>query len=400
MKDKFFYYSYVLYMCLFPLVPSRLNRKYPITEIMLLIVLFFYLIYIFDNRKKLHVFKNNLSVFFKESVSILMVVIFFLMLISITYCTSKLLVLKETLRFGLAIGLYFIIRFEFDIQYYKQKLFKLIYFPAMAVMIIGFIERIIAIGISQKALTYRVEATSGNPNIYGGYLIVLFFPLLMLTLKEENKRKRYFFIIELLMITYSIIITYSRNALLALVLGCLLISIYYYRKLFYPFVLIFTGIFFLPQVQARINSGDIGRFSIYAIAIKVFQDHPLIGVAIGNFEAVFKEYYMKFPQYQYDPLIYHTHNIYLKFLSELGIVGFVFFILFLIQVLKISLISVKSSRDKLKSYCIGIVILNLVFWIISLFDNIILLPKVMNFYFILVAISVNVASKNRSSGTY
>jgi putative inorganic carbon (hco3(-)) transporter len=397
MKGKLFYYSFMLYMCLFPLVPSRLNRKYPITEIMLLIVLFFYLLYIVGSRDKLNILKNNLRIFFKESVSTLMVVIFFLMLISIIYCTSKLLVLKETLRFGIAMGLYFIIRFEFDIQYYKFRLLKLIYFPAIVVMIIGFIEGIVAISINQRPLTYRVESTSGNPNIYGGYLIVLFFPLLMLTIKEEHKRKKYFFIIELLSITYSIIITYSRNALLALVLGCLLMSLYYNRKLLYPFILSFVGIFFLPQVQARINSGDLGRFSIYAIAIKVFQDHPFIGVGIGNFEAVFKGYYLKYPQYQYDPLIYHTHNIYLKFLSELGIIGFAFFVLFLIQVLRVSVKAVKSSSGQLKNFCIGIVILNLVFWVISLFDNIVLLPKVMNFYFILIAISANVASKNKSS---
>lgn len=397
---QLFYYSLILYLVFFPLVPSRLNWKYPITVVMLLVVLIIYIFYCLKDKERFKIFQKNLIIFFKEPISILMTVITLLMFISIVYCTDVILVLKETLRFGIATGLYFIIRFEFDVKFYKDKLIKLIYYPAIAVMLIGFYQFYIGMGTTKAGQINRVESTTGNVNIYGAYLIVLFFPLLMITIKEVNKKRKIFFSVELLMIFLSIIISYSRNALLALVLGCLIISVYYRKKLLYVLVPGFLSLWFIPSIQERILTGkDGGRFDIYFIAIKVIQDHPIIGVAIGNFEAVYKDYFMKYPQYRHNPNIYHTHNIYLKFLSELGIIGFIPFIIFMIIVLRNSIKSVKVSQGYIKNLCIGIVVINILSFIISMFDNVMFLPKVMNYYFILMAISSAIIANDNSLNT-
>jgi len=394
---KLFYYSFILYMILFPLVPSRLNWKYPITEVMLLIVLLFYLLYMFRDKKKLKEFKRNLISFFKEPVSLLMVIITSIMMVSITYCTDIILVLKETLRFAIITGLFFIFRFELDIEFYKEKLIKLIYYPAFIVMLIGFYQKIYGFSFQKGAEVIRIEATTGNPNIYGGYLIVLFFPLLFIMIKETNKKKKLFFVLELAMIVLSIIFTGSRNALMALGLGALFISVFYMRKLLYILIPAFLLLLQTPFVKERLSAGDAGRSEIYKIAWLVFRDHPIIGVAIGNFESVFQEYYLKYPQYRYNPDIYHTHNIYLKFLSELGIVGFIPFILLMIFILVNSIKAVRSTRGWVRNVSISIVIVNMLFWIISIFDNIILLPKVMNFYFIMNVIPLIIISNKKGN---
>ncbi|NLZ48458.1 MAG: O-antigen ligase family protein [Clostridiales bacterium] len=394
---KLFYYSFILYIVLFPLVPSRLNWKYPITEVMLLLVLLFYLLYVLRDRNKLKAFKENFIHFIKEPVSLLMLIITCLMMLSITYCTSVLLVLKETLRFGLITGLFFIFRFECNTEFYKEKLVKLIYYPAFIVLLIGFYEKVHGFGFEDVNGLLRIEATTGNPNIYGGYLVILFFPLLILMWDEKNKKKKIFYILELVMIFLSIIFTGSRNALLAMGLGGIIISVFYIRKLLYIFIPAFIVLLQTPFVKERLNTGDAGRSQIYKIAWLVFKDHPIIGVAIGNFEAVFKEYYQRYPQYQYNPDIYHTHNIYLKFLSELGIVGFIPFILLMIFILFNSIKAVKSSSGRIRNICIAITIVNVLFWIMSIFDNIILLPKVMNFYFIMNVIPLTILSKKKEN---
>mgnify|MGYP000850517077 FL=1 len=394
---KLFYYSFILYLIFFPLVPSRLNWKYPITEVMLLLVLVFYLLYVFMDRNKFKEFKENLILFFKEPVSLLMVIITCIMMISITYCTDKILVLKETLRFGIITGLFFIFRFEFNTEFYKEKLIKLIYYPAFIVMLIGFYEKIFGLGFEEWSGLLRIESTTGNPNIYGGYLVVLFFPLLFLMFDEKNNKRKIFYILELGMIFLSIIFTGSRNALLAVGLGAVFISVFYIRKLLYVLIPTFIVLLQTPFVKERLSTGDAGRSQIYKIAWLVFRDNPIIGVAIGNFESVFTEYYIRYPQFQYNPDIYHTHNIYLKFLSELGIVGFIPFILLMIFILVNSIKAVKLTSGNIRNICIGITIVNVLFWIMSAFDNIILLPKVMNFYFIMNVIPLLILSKKKEN---
>ncbi|NLM34412.1 MAG: O-antigen ligase family protein [Clostridiales bacterium] len=394
---KLFYYSFILYIIFFPLVPSRLNWKYPITEVMLLLVLLFYLVYVLRDRNKRKEFKENLILFLKEPVSLLMVIITCIMLFSITYCTNVILVLKETLRFGILTGLFYIFRFECNMEFYKEKLVKLIYYPAFVVMLIGFYEKIFGLGFEEWSGLLRVESTTGNPNIYGGYLVVLFFPLFFLMLDERNIKKKLFYILELVMIFLSVIFTGSRNALLAIGLGGAFISVFYIRKLLYVLIPAFIVLLQTPFVKERISTGDAGRSQIYKIAWHVFRDHPIIGVAIGNFESVFKDYYLRYPQYHYNPDIYHTHNIYLKFLSELGIVGFIPFILLMIFLLVNSIKAFKATTGTMRNICVAITIVNVLFWIMSLFDNIILLPKVMNFYFIMNVIPLIILSNKKEN---
>lgn len=394
---KLFYYSFILYIIFFPLVPSRLNWKYPITEVMLLLVLIFYLFHVFSDRNKFKEFKGNLILFLKEPVFLLMVIITCLMMASITYCTDIILVLKETLRFGILTGFFFIFRFECNLEFYREKLVKLIYYPAFIVMIIGFYERIYGFGFDKWSGLIRIESTTGNPNIYGGYLVILFFPLLFIMLDEKKANKKIFYILELIMIFLSIIFTGSRNALLAIGLGGVFISIFYMRKLLYILIPTFIVLLQTPYVQERIKTGDAGRSHIFKIAWLVFRDNPILGVAIGNFESVFQDYYLRYPQYQYNPDIYHTHNIYLKFLSELGIVGFILFILLMVFLLVNSIKALKTTKGNVRNICLAITIVNVLFWIMSIFDNIILLPKVMNFYFIMNTIPLTILSRKKEN---
>jgi O-antigen ligase len=77
------------------------------------------------------------------------------------------------------------------------------------------------------------------------------------------------------------------------------------------------------------TGGGSGRTDLWAIARQVAADHPVLGVGIGNFEAVEAEYASQANLPSIDLVIdepHVVHNTYLELLAELGVVGFTCFV--------------------------------------------------------------------------
>ncbi len=72
----------------------------------------------------------------------------------------------------------------------------------------------------------------------------------------------------------------------------------------------FTTAQFTTEIASRLQLNDI--------ALRIINDHPLLGVGLNNYEVVM-------PRYQANPVIfpeYPVHNLYLLWLGEVGILGF------------------------------------------------------------------------------
>jgi O-antigen ligase len=88
-----------------------------------------------------------------------------------------------------------------------------------------------------------------------------------------------------------------------------------------------------PELRSHVadftTGGGSGRTDLWAIARQVAADHPVLGVGIGNFEAVEAEYASRTDLPSIELVIdepHVVHNTYLELLAELGVVGFTCFI--------------------------------------------------------------------------
>lgn len=100
----------------------------------------------------------------------------------------------------------------------------------------------------------------------------------------------------------------------------------YFLKIFFDFSEN-SGIGALTKLAAFADDGDVsnGRNRLYAAAITLFKQHPLLGYGIGYYEQIYKAY---------------VHNIGLQLLCEGGIIGT---ILFLLPIFRIRFL--KNYRD-------------------------------------------------------
>jgi O-antigen ligase len=84
-----------------------------------------------------------------------------------------------------------------------------------------------------------------------------------------------------------------------------------------------------PEQLQRITQfsagGGTGRQDLWTVALRIYGDHPLAGIGIGNFKAVEPRYAYTTVQLQRPDLIVDTpkvvHNTYLHVLTELGTIG-------------------------------------------------------------------------------
>jgi len=94
-------------------------------------------------------------------------------------------------------------------------------------------------------------------------------------------------------------------------------------------------------VGLRTTQGDGGRFAIWADTISLIQQHPLIGVGLGNlkvhFPSVQKASIFLHPQFLRD-----AHNDYLQIWAELGLIGLM---LFACLIASLGIFLVRTHKD-------------------------------------------------------
>ena len=107
----------------------------------------------------------------------------------------------------------------------------------------------------------------------------------------------------------------------------------------------------LYSVNQRVDGG--------LSALRMMRDHPLIGVGIGNFEALFDEYYRKHPE---TLRIYKVpDNVLFTILAETGILGLLTFLAFVAAIIRAALRALKGVRadrywsNYVWAVCVGII---------------------------------------------
>lgn len=400
--NNLFFYLMCVYACIFPLYTHGIKKGIDINgaDLFLGIIFMLYIIsiiFIRDIRKR---FMYGLKNFFKDPLTLLAFVLACSMFISVTYASDKKLAVSEGIRFIIYFATYFLIKYEIHWQKVKNILGCYI-FSVTSFCMFGIIQRYTQIGLDKKFIgdygygqTIRIHSTLINPNSLGAFLILIIFPLIILTLSNKNKVKtRIMYGIITLLVMTNIIMSGSRNAIIGIGIGLMVLAIIYSRKIMSVIILMGIGAFSLPQTRHRIldifnKRQNESRIKLWKTAMAMIKEHPLGGVGNGNYVTRYNEYVTKYPNLQYNNYKnFPTHNSYLKIQSELGIVGILSFLgLLACSIKKVYSVPKVTEDSFVKLFYTGFLASMVAFLVMNFFDNMFFIPQITMSYWMAVAI--------------
>ncbi|EPY2307967.1 TPA: O-antigen ligase family protein [Clostridium botulinum] len=393
-------YLVCLYIFILPISPSKFKYKnIPINgDSVLAIIIVVYLVNIIINEESRKRFVKGIKNFFSSYNSVFLFLWIIMMGISVTYATDKKLAVQECIRMSTYIILFFIIKYQ---MYKKEMINRIIYScicMSFIVGIIGIYEYLVGMGLSHKGefqSVIRVASTLENSNNLGAFFVLMIFPFIILAIKEKDKWRKSLFIILSIIAFSNIIMSFSRNAWLALIIGYITLIFIFNYKLIYGAIVGSIGILFIPKIANRLKevgdlSQNLSRLSLWEIAIKMIKDNPILGVGSGNYRTLYPKYYNKIKHLTHykAQANFHPHNAYLKAQCELGIVGSISLIGFLISsLIKTNRFSNNVDNNFYRHFYKGFTASTVAFMFMNFIDNFFSAPKVVAFFFIFLAIS-------------
>ncbi len=294
--------------------------------------------------------------------------------LSIFWANDQVLSLYFFVKILLGAGLFFVVR-SLDASLFKKVIFVL--------LLAGIIQSSIGIGqflyqhspastwlgmsaheASQAGSSVlkidggrflRAYGTFPHPNLLGGFLgavLMLGSMYYVSSIRYEKSWKCLgeivFTLSGLLVVSFGLILTFSRTAWLGAGLGIVAIGLYAFRqedswirgrflKIFLALglaSLVFGSVLY-EQISPRFDTVTIEREGSVSERVASLQDakasiaeQPIIGVGAGNFTAEIMQLQPERPVWSIQP----AHNVFMLVWSELGLIGLILFGLFLFQV--------------------------------------------------------------------
>ena len=172
----------------------------------------------------------------------------------------------------------------------------------------------------------RAIGTFPSPNIFAGYLIVVFF-LACYARQMLNSSLASF---QIAAITFAIILTKSFGACLSLAVSLIVLFFLFYKDskkqrllvmVYFIFVTLSIAFIILSKWGRLMNLENphnpiMQRLNYWRISIAVIKDHPFLGIGSGNFQEVFLKY-----KVGWSTDTRYSHNIFLQTWLETGILG-------------------------------------------------------------------------------
>ena len=390
----------LIYIVVLPIFPSKYKIDgVPLNgDVILAIIIFFYLINLIFNRgvrDRLFIRIKNLVQDFTGLSGILLLLV---MVFSVTYSQNRSIAAGETIRFGTYIALYFIIKLEVKGENIKNTLIAIMTM-AVLISVIGLLGLYFGFGVEKQSssngiMMLRIESTLENSNNLGAFLILTVFPMISFTLNEKKIINKILAGLGSIIIFAAMVSTQSRNCLLAFAFGCICYVLIYNWKSVVFLIIAFVGMLFVPQIRNRVMQiGDVAqdqsRIKLWKIALKMIKDHKILGVGNGNYVTAYSKYEVEFKDVYYNTYgQFHPHNILLKVQSELGIMGTIAFISLMLAILKNLYNVIKYKTGKFyEHFYKGFLVSFISFMMMNLLDNFFSAPKVIAFFWILIALA-------------
>jgi O-antigen ligase len=218
--------------------------------------------------------------------------------------------------------------------------------------------------MGQTAVNGRLTGGGGDPNLQAAGFIAAMFLAIGLFSVYRSRPARIGLVLAFVIITPAFFATQSRGGLLALGVSAISAVVLFpeQRRRVLGFVAIALAIAGIavavqPGSLTRITDfggGTSGRSDIWAVATKVFEQHPVFGVGLNNFAVVeprFTLLHKDISRVQYitgstGVAPYPAHNTYLQLLTENGIIGLVAYLAIVIASLRTALLAARMFERK------------------------------------------------------
>lgn len=244
---------------------------------------------------------------------------------------------------------------------------------------------------AESAVRVRIFSIVLSPNILGS-LMVLLVPLsVSFVYTEKLISKKIIFALFSSIMTVAIIFTYSRSAMVGIVVAALIFIFLKDKRLIIPLALIMIAAFlFIPELNNRISylispdyivsSSRGGRLLRWPIGFEIFKENMFFGVGLGRFggavaaiNKVTESFYMD--------------NYYLKTAVEMGIFGITAFLFLVYNVIIWSIRALNKISDNKMATLVkasiaamsGIIVTNF-------FENVFEVPMMVTYFWIIAAV--------------
>lgn len=193
-------------------------------------------------------------------------------------------------------------------------------------------------GVDAVEVEGRFQAGAGDPNYLGAQVVGAFALLFGLLGTARQPLERLALIGCLIPLTYGLVASQSRGALVAVVVLVVLAPIIFSRHRMRVLGVTLLAVAALamvvtvtPSASERIfSSGDhgSGRTDLWTVGLRIVEDHSPFGVGLDNFGLYAPEYTRQPGQLQNVNQVLkgqEAHNLYLGLLAEAGLPGLILF---------------------------------------------------------------------------
>jgi O-antigen ligase len=226
-------------------------------------------------------------------------------------------------------------------------------------------------GVVQNGIVVgRIQGSFGHPNQYGGFLATLLpLAVVMLFNRSAPVLLRWMGAVGIAVGVPALVWSYSRGALAAIVVGPVIWLIIVRPRFAILAGLMLAVLLYLfapAAVRQRFQSTSGGeleiRSDIWAAALDIYAEHPILGVGVNNFPVA----YAQLPVVpanatqrrllQGEELLVppHAQNLYLNIMAEEGLLGLMAFLLFAGASMRRAFIGSRSDDPLIRAICLGI----------------------------------------------
>jgi O-antigen ligase len=252
-----------------------------------------------------------------------------------------------------------------------QRLLVVLVLAGISQAILGYVQFAFALGpqaFAAQRLFLRAYGTFDQPNPYAGYLNMMFPLALGLAIAPRHGRPTRIWWSATVVILGAVLASESRGALLATVAALLVVVPLRYREVRVPLLagavaaatagwLAALGLVPLGPAARLLSAVGLGsvdfshvtdanfsaveRAAHWLAGVRMFAAHPILGVGIGNYAAVYGAYH---PRGWYAALE-HAHNYYINIAAEAGVVGLIAYVLLAGSALWYSYAAIRRVQD-------------------------------------------------------
>ncbi len=390
---KISYILILIFTLLFPILPSY--GKFSADILIYLLILIELLGIIISSEERNKFIKNIKTIFLKDKLFLSLILLNLTMYLSMIVAFNKYVTLSNSIRFSMYLFIFYIISYKINKTHITNLIITFLSSSIIVSLITIFQVIYIKFVGSNIDMNHRIASTLENPNNLGVYSIILIFIFIPLIINNKNTKLKIISSISALLLLFNIIVSQSRNALLALIIGILVFAILYNKRFLLYSFFVPAILFIIPQARNRLlavldvtqNDSRLKIWKLTEIMIK--HKHKLFGLGYENYSIYYPSYLESNPSYfvRESLLPLHPHNAVLKFQVELGIFGTIFFLAFILISVWIFYKLIKSIKNNKNSLIyLGMFVSFICFQAMNIIDCYYGPIKIMYTFFIVLAL--------------